>query len=476
MKILLSDGFHINKRNFKPLFDFLDVKKAQEIRFINNWKEIEFNGAVGNYREFADDYVLQKYANKIKTNVDLIANEDSLRKYQYQGIEIWPLIKSELAAFTIADAYTNKNKYPYTADELFEYHFNEYLNDLILNYCVACYWIDSFKAREKEFWQCSAAFVFSGSYIYTKVLLTLLKKSPVKCFVIESSFLGTSFYCDEQYEHLPNNYLHQYKNYREQAIYKAFDTVKLTNDADKLDYLRSQALNKFMGMNNKNVSQPRPSSVPRLDDISKPSILLVCQVLNDFSILESDGVINSIEHYKKVIMEILNGTDFNIIVKTHPWEKSKIHLTSSFTLNTLNEFVYSLNDSFKSRVYLDEDINIYHLFSNVSAVLTYCSQAGIEAATYGKKVIVNHECSYANADFTAVYQSISEIPELLSSNTDLEVDEFESFLDFMIAFNFMSIGNEQSSIAKLQSKLSIAPKLAEYHRSLNETSISPFYN
>lgn len=476
MNILISDDFHINERNFSPLYSFIKMKSANVLSFVDNWKENPLNGCVGNYRSLKNDFILHKYQEEIKKNTGGFSNIDSLKNYQYYGVKLWLLVKSELSAFTIAETYANGEEFPYLSDELFQFHFHNYLEDLILTYSAACYWIDVYKEREHELVRCKAAYVFSGSYIYTKVLLEMLQKSAVKAFVIESTFMGISFYCDEQNEYLPNNYLHQYENLRNAAIKEAIESINIEDKYDSLDYLHSKSLNKFMIMNNKNVKQPHPASISRLKDISKSSVLLICQVLNDFSILESKQVINSIEHYKRIIMEVLENTDFNLIVKTHPWEKNKIHLSTSITLNEMNKFIYGLNDSFKERIYIDEDINIYHLFSNVNSVLTFCSQAGIEAAAYGKRVIVNNECSYGSAGFTSKYSAISDISSLLINNEDLRVDEYECFLNFLIAFDQMAIYNDKLSVTKLNKKLNTALNLTEYHRSLNEVSISPFYN
>ncbi len=475
MDIIISDKMHINKRNFESLFKFFEQENLNVISFVDDWNENPLNGKVGNYRDLVNNKNVN-YRHKIKEDTKNYQDKGALENYEYKGFHLWPLISSELSAFTIAESMKSNKDFPYLSKDLFNYHYEHYLEDLVLNYSVACYWIDAFESLANIIWKCKLAYVFSGSYIYTKVMLAALKKSPVRTFVIESTFLGNSFYCDEQNEHLPNNYLHQYKNSRTQAIKKSISNLKIDyGDADKIDYLRSKSLNKFMSMDNKNVKQPKPGSIERFKDISKRSVLLICQVLNDFSILESKKVINSIEHYKKIILEILENTDFNIVIKTHPWEKSKIHLTDSFTFKSLNSFIFSLNKSQKDRVVLDEDVNIYHLFSNVDGVLTYCSQAGIEAALYGKKAIVNEECSYGGAGFTFEYSDISIIPDLLKNNLDLDILEFKMFLDFMVAFDYMTIGKEASSLSKFKSALIGVPKLAEYHRSLQEVSISPFY-
>lgn len=471
--IIISDEFHINKRNFKALFDYFDEKKINSFAFADEWKSNSICGRVGNYRSCAKDIRMSNYVSIIDQAID---NKDELYNFKYKNIELWPLVKSELSAFTISESYNNDVIYPYNSDDLFDFHYKHYIDDLILAYSVACYWIDVFKSKESDIWKCKAAFVFSGSYIYTKVLLTMLKKSPVRAYVIESTFMGISFYCDEQYEHLPNNYLHQYENRRNKAISEAGSTLLIKDENDKLDYLRSKALNKFMIINNKNVNQPMPDSIPRFNDITKKSVLLVCQVVNDFSILESEKVVNSIEHYKSIILEVLHNTDYNMVIKTHPWERKKIHLYNSMTLNKIDEFILGLDDCYKGRIYINDDINIYHLFSNINYILTYCSQSGIEAAVYGKKVIVNDECSYAKCGFTKSYSNISDIPDLLEDSGDLNIDEFSDFLDFFVAYDHMCIFDEKQSSNKLNNLLSSPPKLAEYHRAINETSISPFYN
>lgn len=471
MKIIFSDDFHLNRKNFSKLYEFLDENKTKPTFFVKSWNDNMFCGGVGNYRHLEEQNYLSVSLDELKDKTD-----NELFKFTYKGIKIWPLIHSELCAFTIAEAERNNLDFPKTKFEVFDFHFREFKNDLVYNYCCAIYWIDHFKDRERELWTSNAAFIFSGSYIYTKVLLEFFKKSPVKCFVVESTFLGINFYCDEQYEHLPNNYLHQYKNEREKSLLSALESVKIENSDDKLDYLRSRSINRFMQMDNKNVSQPPPCSIPKFKNSAKNSVLLIGQVLNDFSILESNNIVNSIKHYIEILNEILSKTDANIIVKTHPWEKRKIHLTDSVTFNALQKFRLSLGEDDRDRIFIDQDINIYHLISNVDVVLTYCSQSGIEAANFGKKVIVNEECSYQGCGFTESYSRIEELPRLIENNKDLTIDEYETFLDFMVSFDYMAISNEASSFKKLSDKLSSVSLLREFHRSLSETSIRPFFN
>lgn len=86
---------------------------------------------------------------------------------------------------------------------------------------------------------------------------------------------------------------------------------------------RNKAINKLILSKNKNVVQPSRSG-KRVFNNGKRNVIIVGQVLNDYSIIESHlPYHSSIEIYKDVISDILNNTDFNLIFKAHPWEEKK---------------------------------------------------------------------------------------------------------------------------------------------------------
>ncbi|MDK4673330.1 capsule biosynthesis protein, partial [Kingella kingae] len=88
--------------------------------------------------------------------------------------------------------------------------------------------------------------------------------------------------------------------------------------------------NKMILMKNKNVQQPTDSAA-FVFKYKKPVVTIIGQVVNDFSLLEVNGLgISSVQVYKELITKLVKP-GFNVVLKTHPWEKQKINIKSSLT-------------------------------------------------------------------------------------------------------------------------------------------------
>lgn len=419
ISVLLADNLHFHERNFKSLFDFFNSNKIKYQYATSDKSWLSLYGNYGPKR------------NHLRTYYDLLImlNCSDLYNFNVRGYNVYELARSELLSFLIPQEEWLHERITYDFN-LFSKIYKNNKDALILNMAAVCYWFDfwdNYLNTNKVFTYCC---IFSGCLIYTKVLLKCLETRVTNPFIFESSFTGDDYYCEFQYNCIPNNSIISYKNYYENMIDGMNYDSKFSLYKDE-----NQAINKIRLMKNKNVEQPIES-----EDIffknSNKNILILGQVINDFSILESNlEQYNSLIFYKDLIIKILSETNLNIIFKAHPWETKKINIYRSLTKDSLDSFIQELEPSYKDRIKVVENYNIYKLFSNCSHVLTLCSQGAIEAAYYGLKPIQMGNAFYGNKGFTFDVNSFEDAIFILNNQSGLlGLKEFNNFKKFLINF------------------------------------------
>ncbi|WP_111895779.1 hypothetical protein [Acinetobacter sp. MB5] len=419
LSILFADNLHFHDRNFKSLFDFFNKNKIK-YDFVNidkSWLSL-----YGNY--FSKKSNLGIYC-------DLLQKMDAKDLYEFSidGHNVFHIARSELLSYLIPKEEWVDSSIVYDY-ELFVEILKKNKEPLLLNMAAVCYWFDFWKSYLDAHKVYSYCCIFSGALIYSKVLLKCLETRVTNPLLFESSFTGLDYYCEFQYNVIPNNSVIGYKNY--------YSNIKLDYD-DYFLYKKDEhkAINKIRLMNNKNVVQPLESTC---DDIkfenSNKNVTILGQVINDFSILESDlNEYNSLLTYKKMIREILDKTNFNIIFKAHPWELNKINIYKSLTKDSLSDFINLFNEDDKKRIKIIEDYNIKKLFSNSSHVITLCSQAGLEAAYYGLKPIQIGKAFYGEKGFTFDVNDLDIVTDILNNQVGfLSLNEFNSYTEFLVKF------------------------------------------
>lgn len=416
----LADDLNINKKNFKSLYDYLESKGILFSK--DNNKEIN-KFVYGNYKtinkELIDNYI--KELTKL--------NEIELYQLVYNNIKLFDLYKSELMSYLITlENYINLDYTKITNENLFKKIYKENYEDLILNISITQYWIEYFTKKTLKIANLSYVGIFGGNLIFNRVLFEVMKIRNGRVFVFESFFTGKHYYCEERYDAIPNNTNFKLANLYNNIKIEKTDRVIYDNKVKKIKEI-------MFNINNKNVKQPNESNIEELKTFkkNKECVLILGQVLNDFSLIGFDNkLISSINVYIKIIDQILKKTNKKIIFKAHPWEMQKINLKNDVTLNYLMNY-YKDNE----RIYFTKDFKLIDLIKYTEYQVLLNSQSGIEVAYQGKKPFVFFEPFYGEKGFTndLKIEDIENgifLDKLKISNTILNCKEFDLLNEFLI--------------------------------------------
>jgi hypothetical protein len=171
--------------------------------------------------------------------------------------------------------------------------------------------------------------VFSGSYIYTRALMALAKQRDIHVLVVEHFFTGNDFYLEYRDKPIANNC----------GVQREFSADSSVTDEVSEVIASAYVDSRIKGMQNKNVPH-RNIIFKHSWGNQNPIILIVGQVANDFSIIETPSdEISSIASYKQVIIDLLRNTNANVIFKAHPWERKKAPLFSPLTKTKIEEWM-----------------------------------------------------------------------------------------------------------------------------------------
>jgi len=181
---------------------------------------------------------------------------------------------------------------------------------------------------------------------------------------------------------------------------------------------------------NKNVQQ-QTGSQQRIFPPSKKVVVILGQVLNDFSLLNTGSTgVHSLAFYRKCIATLLDQTDATIIFKAHPWEQKKANLNGRVTYDALvSEF-----GSMEERIKFVEDYPIDDLFLEADFAIGLNTQSLLEAALAGIKPIQAGEAFYGKKGFTYDVAGVDEIAAIVNSRRSacLSVAEFADYESFMM--------------------------------------------
>jgi hypothetical protein len=418
VKILFSDNLHFHDNNFKSL---LDIIKKQKF-------DVEYNLEHKDWMSLYGDYS-NKY-NNLQSYTQLLNRLSITELYEYEsrGINIYSIAEAELLSYLIPAKELYLLDLSDDSTIVFNYIFKNHKDDLILNMSASLFWLDFWYNRvishKKKY---THVFTFSGSSIYSKALIKICEQTISRIFVTESSLTGNDFYIEEKNSHIANNSDIKLLSVRRKHL-KA-----LENDENKYN-TKIKAINKFNQAKNKNVTQPYSDETEINFNNNHKTIAIIGQVVNDYSIIETKfGNISSISIYKKIINEILEKTNFNIIFKAHPWESKKSNCNSDITFDEINNIVNEKSDNERVRVVKDFDINLILSKSNHAILIN--SQAGLEAASHGIKPIIIGDAFYGNFGFTYDCNNIEEILKILTTTSGtLSLDEYDNFETFITIY------------------------------------------
>lgn len=447
-RFFIADPQHINTKNFQSLYEYFEELKSPPIL---NKDRAEWMTAAGNYQPFK--HLLRKEYDLLKDLSDL-----ELFEFNVLDINIFQSARAEILGHLITHPMIVALPLPKSLMDVFMVLVRVNKETLLWNMAAAIQWINFWAPCIKKY-NPRFVMVFSGSLIYARTLLELLKNRPPRCFVLESSFTGTDNYIEEKYEPIANN-----SNLRLAAYYRNLGN---NESAEERDRSRNKAINKIITARNKNVTQPAANNAPLFTN--NRSALLICgQVINDFSLIESNGTgINSLAFYKTLIQTLLDKTDLNIVFKAHPWERKKTNVHKAFTLEAL-ALHFSVTETHLNpdgRLILLEDYNLKSIFKQVNYVAGINSQSLLEAAFEGFQPIQFGNAFFAEKGFTSDYHinAINTFIEDLNANCvpgKLGFIEYKSFETFITkAFQFSLVSAFPSGKSLLRTMFNITPPI-----------------
>ncbi len=311
------------------------------------------------------------------------------------------------------------SSYRYMNGEDFIKHAYQNHNSLLItSYALAIYWVDfwlSSISREKYRY----AIIFSGSSIATRALSKCCELMPTEPVLVESFFTGAHYYFENRYSPLPNK--------SDVRFFRGS-----TGNIDSAKWKLSSEYLSCVSSRNKNVKQPI-DAISHLE--SNAYALISCQVINDYSLLNSNyPKLASAETYVLIIKEILDKTDLDVFVKIHPWEKVKLARETSLTEEVIRDFASDLPEDTRCRVKLIESENLSQLIEGCAAFITICSQSALEAAFLGKKPIVSNSAFYASKGFSYEFSDpAAVVSHILSEEycSEICLSEYDKFINFM---------------------------------------------
>lgn len=439
INILFSDRIHFHDNNFKSLFSAIKKKNY----------EFEFNEEHQDWISLYGDYS-SKFP-FLQSHYQLLSHltREQLINYSLRNINIYEVAKSELLAYLLPQKAMYKLEISDEKKNIFDYIYENHRNDLILNMSASLFWLDFWYEKivtnQKTY---THVFTFSGSNIYAKSLIKVCQLTSTRVFVTETSLTGNDYYIEERLSHISNN-----SDIKNIAVRKKY--LKEVEVSGNKQNLKIKAINKLNLANNKNVVQPYSDSNDIEFDNNKRVVVIIGQVVNDYSIIESEfGWVSSISLYEKMIDNILNCTDYNIIFKSHPWECKKTHCHDDITYNEISRYKNELGIRSK-RLKVVKNYNIDLLLSNSQYVVTINSQAGLEAARHGIKPIIFGDVFYGAFGFTYDCNSLDDlifyIQNEYGSLTLSEYEKFEEFITIYLEMHLFSIhpSGETKAIQKI---------------------------
>ncbi|MCG8493437.1 MAG: hypothetical protein MI743_17580 [Sneathiellales bacterium] len=414
MHILITDGWHFHRRGFASLMRYLKSGKSKVTYHKASKKWLS---AHGRYQDREDD--LLPYLEILEG-----CSATELMRFSYKEVSVYESCRSELMSLLLADDKWQRQPLPETDETLFMKILSENRKALLLNMAAAMEWVDYWEHKLATL-DISHIVMFSGSYIYTRTLMMLAERRNIRNFVAEHFFTGNEFYLEERYAPIANNSLLKINSYEERED-------RVADHARLLSYAWSCLKSK----NNRNVKAIAERGMPTTFDNPAPEILLVTQVMNDFSLIETRRTgIASWPVYRSVIDHVMAQTPFNLTIKTHPWERKRTNIMAAKTRAELESYVNSLPPATRARIRLFEKESLDALLKKADWVITLSSQAGLDAVMKGIKPIVLGDPFYGHKGFTFDLRSEESLVGILLDKTQspiLTLEEFSKFEDFVI--------------------------------------------
>jgi hypothetical protein len=437
MKILFADNWHFHSRNFLPLFKAIQQDSLPHLFETSRSSWWKAHGCYSTHE-------------KLLTNsLHYVDQHQDWSQINYQGINLWKICKAEFLCNALTQDSWHIGGIPNESEAVFKYAVANEGNRAALRLCLAAThdWLIFWSEYLDRGTNISHAIVFSGSYIYTRTLMVLAKERNVSILVAEHFFTGNDFYLEYRDNPIANNCGIQRK------LGVDFSLKGNANDVVISTYMHSR----IKGMRNRNAPK-RNIGFRHPWNGRDPVILIIGQVVNDFSIIETpSNEVSSIAIYKQAFIDLLSNTSANLIFKAHPWERRRAPLFKPITKLKIEEFIRSLPEKDQLRIAVIENEPIQNIFQICDGVMGISSQGLLESCFYGFKPALLGKTFFSNKDFT---QSTNEKLALIKCEIDkaswkLSLDEYGQFQNYMKEmFTEVLIPNYEEASVLITGKLS----------------------
>jgi hypothetical protein len=419
MRILVPDTWHFHRRNFAPLYDHLAAAKVPfhvEKTRRSWWKRH------GDYARFARH--LSHHVKRLEgcSASDLVA-------FNHRGIRLIEVVRSEFLCRVLPRWIAGVGPREDLALIARALGRETDRNELLLCFAAAIDWIEFWCAKLDEAPGFTHVLVFSGSYIYTRALQEVAQRRGLRVFTLESFFTGNDFYFEERATPICNR--------SQLAAADYYERLALPEDPGRLDRLRAEAQTRFRARRNKNVRvSPNAVVSPPFGAAASGAILVLGQVLNDFSVIETPlAEMSTIAVYRHLIGALLEKSGRNVIFKAHPWERRRPNLRAPVTLRQMTAWRETLPEAQRARFRVLEREPLAGLLPYVDHVIGLSSQGLIEAAQAGLKPIQLGAAFFGGHGFTHD-RSLDDslIDDIASGRLDgrLSLDAYRALEDFLI--------------------------------------------
>jgi hypothetical protein len=441
MRILIPDTWHFHRRNFAALYDHFAEAGVETRVERTRWRWWKRHG----------DYAA--ITGRLLPHVEELkdAGPQKLIAAAHREIPLLKVARSEFLCRVLPEWAAGAG--PREDRAIVERACRSQRDQRTLLLCLAAAtdWIDFWHAYIDRHGHFSHALAFSGSYIYTRALQEVAVRRGLRVFTQETFFTGNDFYFEERATPLPN------QSFLRDPAYG--HRLALPQDPDLLDRLRAEAQIRLRQKRNKNVRVDAMAVVPPpFGRDADGTVLVLGQVLNDFSIIETPlEEMSTIATYQRLIGGLLERSARKVIFKAHPWERRRPNLMAPVTLERMRAWRESLPASKRERFKLMERESVSALFPYVDWAVGLSSQALIEAAQAGLKPIQLGSAFFGEQGFT--HDRVLDdglIADLAEGHLDgrLTLTEYRALEDFLVrALVLHLVSDRPDGAAKIARRL-----------------------
>ncbi|QGQ48167.1 glycosyltransferase [Metabacillus sediminilitoris] len=411
------DQINFHKRNFDNFISF--VENDFSFKYNNAYPALKKSFGKYELKKISGLPNFSKYEELFKDLNDKPLSE--LKQVSYKGYNLWDVIHAEMYAYLTPKIYQLyiANEIPAQqadSDCLLEWLRSSKIEDetfqnlVFYNFAIGAFWIDYWAATLKRV-KINNVCVFGGTTIYSRAATLVAQWNNINVLSFEGSFIKDFHYADSASGMITNN--HRFADHSKWVRLQGLDF--LDKQAEWLEETMANRLNL-------NVVQPNKLTKEELYqryniDPNKKLILLIGQVLNDFSITRDlKNYESSIDFYVNVIKSIADKKDCHLFIKLHPWENHKQNSTTELSKRVLEK---KLADHSITNFTVDYDVNIDSLIDFSEIGITSCSQAGLEMLYMGKRVVQVGNAFYGNKGWTV---DVTE-PEFLPLSIDIALSK-----------------------------------------------------